>query len=161
MIGVIVGAVASYAVTALAERTRWKRQTAERWDERRLVAYADYSQAVKTIVTLAHRLAAFRGLNPDAKPLSPTEDNLALLQEAEEQRSSCLESIRLLTDSDTLTAIRALNHCVWHLMFLAGDESASPHDWESAFTQYRQARDEYYRHARRSLGVPGVAVSRD
>lgn len=46
-------------------------------------------------------------------------------------------------------------------MFLSGDESASPHDWESAFTQYRQARDEYYRYARRSLGVPGVAVSRD
>lgn len=101
LIGVIVGAVASYVVTALAERTRWKRQTAARWDERRLVAYADYSQAVKTIVTLAHRLAAFRGLSPDAKPLSHTEDNLALLQQAEEQRSSCLEGVRLLTDSDT------------------------------------------------------------
>ncbi|MGW2816103.1 hypothetical protein [Streptomyces sp. NPDC001415] len=161
LIGVLVGAAASYAVSALAERTRWQRQTAARWDERRLIAYADYAQAIKAIVTLAHRLAAHRGLTPDAKPLQPTEANLALLQDAEERRSSLLEGVRLLTDSDTLTAIRALNHRVWHLVALSADEGASPQDWSTAFSQYREARDEYHRHARHSLGIPGVALSHD
>lgn len=161
LIGVLVGAVASYMVTALAERTRWRRQTAARWDERRLVAYADYAQAIKAIVTLTHRLAAFRGLNPDAKPLAPSETGLALLEEAEERRSACLEAVRLLTDSDTLTAVRELNHCVWHLVALSGNEDAEPSDWAAAFTKYRRARDEFHRHARRSLGIAGVAVSHD
>ncbi|MFJ7305262.1 hypothetical protein [Streptomyces sp. NPDC099088] len=161
LIGVLVGAAASYAVTALAERTRWKRQTEARWDERRLIAYADYAQAIKTIVTLAHRLAAHRGLNPDAKPLAPTDANLALLDEAEERRSSCLEGVRLLTDSDTLTAVRNLNHCVWHLVALSGSTNSMPQDWENAFSAYRRGRDEYHRHARRSLGITGVAVSHD
>ncbi|MFB8117355.1 hypothetical protein ACFC51_15825 [Streptomyces sp. NPDC055962] len=161
MIGVLVGAAASYVVTALAERTRWRRQTAARWDERRLIAYADYAQSIKAIVTLAHRLAAFRGLNPDAKPLPPTEANLALLDEAEERRSSCLEGVRLLTDSATLTAVRELNHCVWHLVAVSGSQDALPRDWDAAFVQYRRARDEYHRNARRMLGIAGVAVSHD
>ncbi len=160
--GVVVGAAASYAATAMTERVRWRRQQAVRWDERRLAAYADYARAVKDIVTLTHRLAAHKGLTGDAKPLAPTEENLAVLQDAEEQRSGLMENLRLLTDTDTITAIRELNHCVWHLASLAHSGSpATPGEWGSAFSRYRQARDEYHRLARRTLGIPGVAISRD
>ncbi len=162
LVAVVVGAVASYGGTALTERSRWRRQQAVRWDERRLAAYADYARAVKDVVTLTHRLAAHKGLTGDAKALEPTEQNLALLQDAEEQRSALMESVRLLTDADTMTAIRELNHCLWHLMSLAeGGSPAAPQEWATAFAEYRRARDEYHRHARRTLGIAGVAVSRD
>lgn len=161
--GVIVGSAASYLTSTLAERARWRRQQDVRWDERRLAAYADYISAIKDIVAVAQSLAFQRGLSAHrATPTEPTAEELERLQEAEVRRHALIETVRLLTDSDTITATRALNHTVWHLTELArglvpGDRQA----WEAAFGEYRQARDEYHRCARATLGISGVAISRD
>lgn len=47
LVGVAIGAVVSLAVSAVNERTRWRRQQSVRWDERRLNAYAEYAHTVK------------------------------------------------------------------------------------------------------------------
>lgn len=162
LVGVVVGAGASYLTTALSERARWRRQLDVRWDERRLVAYFDYVGAIKDIVAAANRLAAHRGLTTHATPLEPTEQNLALLDKAEERRIALVETVRLLTDTDTITAAGTLNRCVWHLSSMSSGRSpASPEEWRAAFDAYRLARDEFHRCARATLGITGVAISRD
>lgn len=161
--GVIVGAGASYMTTMLTEHARWRRQQDVRWDERRLIAYADYISAIKDIVAVAQKMAAQRGLSDDRNiTVEPTVEDLERLHEAEVRRMALIETVRLLTDTDTITATRQLNHCIWHLTTLArglmpGDRQA----WEAAFEEYRQARDEYHRCARATLGISGVAISRD
>jgi hypothetical protein len=41
LIGVLVGALATYAATSAAERARWRRTQSVRWDDKRLTAYAE------------------------------------------------------------------------------------------------------------------------
>ncbi|MCX5208126.1 hypothetical protein OG689_02165 [Kitasatospora sp. NBC_00240] len=162
LVGVVVGAGASYLTTALSERARWRRQLEVRWDERRLVAYSDYVGAVKDIVAVANRLAAHRGLTPHATPLEPTERNLADLDDAEVRRIALVETVRLLTDTDTMTAVTELNRCVWHLSSMSSGRSpADPAQWQAGFAAYRSARDEFHRCARATLGIAGVAISHD
>lgn len=47
LIGVLLGALGTYSVTALTERKRWQRQLTVRWDERRVIAYMEYAHAIK------------------------------------------------------------------------------------------------------------------
>ncbi|WP_081982460.1 hypothetical protein [Streptacidiphilus albus] len=161
--GVIVGSAASYVTSSLAERARWRRQQDVRWDERRLAAYADYISAVKDIIAIAQRMASQRGLSEDrATPVEPTAAELERLHEAEVRRAALIETVRLLTDTDTITATRELNHTVWHLAELArGQVPGDQQTWNTAFAEYRQARDAYHRCARATLGISGVAISRD
>jgi hypothetical protein len=56
LVGVLVGALASYLVTVATERRRWRRSMDTRWDERRVVAYAEYATAVKAMFDLVLRL---------------------------------------------------------------------------------------------------------
>jgi hypothetical protein len=52
LIGVIVGALATMATTASADRRRWRRERATRWDERRLDAYcglAEYGRCMAVV----------------------------------------------------------------------------------------------------------------
>ena len=160
--GVIVGAGPSYITTLLTERARWRRQQDVRWDERRLVAYGDYVRSVKDIATIVQGLASHRGIARQHTPLEPTPENLARLHAAETERSSLIETVRLLTDTDTISAARHLNHCIWHLTSLAlGQSSGGEATRETAFAEYRKARDEYHRCARTTLSIPGVAIPRD
>ncbi|MFZ3474790.1 hypothetical protein ACODT3_02105 [Streptomyces sp. 4.24] len=162
LVGVVIGAGTSYLLTAAGERTRWRRQQAARWDERRLVAYADYARAVKEVCMLSLRLAASRGLVDSPSPLANDAAALAEIAAAEDRRGHLLEDLRLLTDTDTITATRALNHALWQLSWMAhGTLPATRETWSEAFREYRAARDEYHRCARASVGIIGSAVSRD
>lgn len=63
LIGVLLGALATYAATSATERARWRRTQSIRWDDKRLAAYADYASAVKKLSSLSVRLAAYRGIH--------------------------------------------------------------------------------------------------
>jgi hypothetical protein len=117
--GVVFGAVLSFAATYAAERASWLRNQTVRWDERRLSAYADYSHAVKDQVALASRIAAGRGLDSRVEPLESSQDNLAKLAETEERRTRASETLRLLTDAETMGAAREMTQCAWELVWLA------------------------------------------
>jgi hypothetical protein len=68
VIGVAVGAVLSYLVGMLNERTRWGREQGARWDGLLLKAYSDYGQAIKECVVAYGRLAAHQGLTEVHRP---------------------------------------------------------------------------------------------
>ncbi|MFD0022972.1 hypothetical protein [Streptomyces sp. NPDC058382] len=159
--GVALGALMSFLVSSLNERTRWRRQQAVRWDEHRLGAYAEYAHAVKELAARYRMLAAARGLVPGPMPLEPTPDVLAELADLESRRSALSETLALLGDTEANTASKSLDHCVWRLECLArGVATEVEQDWDQAYSEFRQARDRYVAHARAGLGVPG-AVARD
>src|SRR5262245_33981216 len=105
LIGVLLGAAASYLATSAGERARWRRRQAARWDQRRLEAYTNYGYAVKNLIHLALRLSAHRGLNAIRPPLAPDE-GLDLLEAANQDRAVKWETVLLLGTPGTVAAAR-------------------------------------------------------
>ncbi|MFJ7419895.1 hypothetical protein ACIQXD_14975 [Streptomyces uncialis] len=159
LISVSVGAVLSYVVGMLNERTRWRREQAARWDVPLLEAYSEYGRAVKECVVAYQRLAAHRGLAEDPTPAEPDADALERAAQAEARRSTVAEPLRLLADPATASAVRELNEAVWHLEWLArGRMEGAAADWERAHRAYRDARRAFHDKARASLQVPGAVL---
>jgi len=52
LIGVLIGAVATYAAKAVTERARWRRAQSVRWDEKRVSVYAEYAHVLKQVITV-------------------------------------------------------------------------------------------------------------
>ncbi|MFD9887672.1 hypothetical protein ACFWZT_40105 [Streptomyces alboflavus] len=157
--GVALGALLSYLVGMLNERTRWRREQGARWDGLLLQAYCDYGQAVKDCVVTYQRLAAHQRMAEHPAPVEPTDDALDQAAEAEARRAAMTEPLRLPADSATAATIRELNEAVWHLEWLVrgrlGGEAAA---WDQAYSTYRAARQAFYEKARTSLHVSGAVV---
>lgn len=154
--GVALGAVTSFLVSSLNDRARWRREQSVRWDGRRLDAYAEYVHAVKELAGRYQRIAAGRGLVTGPAPLELTAEVLAELGTAESRRSALSETCGLLGDTDTNTASKRLNHCLWRLEHLArGVPTEVEQGWEEAYLDFRKARRRYTECARASLGVSG------
>ncbi|MFZ3562783.1 hypothetical protein [Streptomyces sp. BH055] len=160
LIGVVLGAVLSYLVGMLNERTRWRREQGARWDGLLLHAYSDYGQAIKECVVAYQRLAAHRGLTEDATPVEPSDGALDQAATAEARRSTMVEPLRLLADPATAAAVRELNEAVWHLEWMArGRLAGEAATWDQVYSTYRVARKNFYDKARASLRVPGGAIT--
>ncbi|MFJ5774346.1 hypothetical protein [Streptomyces sp. NPDC093094] len=161
LLGVALGAVLSTAATMIVERTRWRREVSVRWDERRLGAYAEYAHAVKELAHRYRRIAVAKGIAASgAAPLEPTAEAFAEAAEAEVRRSALAETVWLLGDSRTNTAAVRLNHCLWHLEWLArGLPTREQGGWDQAYEDFRQARQRFLELARAGLGVQGARVA--
>jgi hypothetical protein len=156
LVGVALGAVASFLVSSLNDRARWRREQSVRWDGRRLDAYGEYIQAVKELAGRYQRIAAGRGLVTGPAPMELTAEVLAELGAAEARRSALGETCELLGDTDTNTASKTLNHCLWRLEHLArGVPTEAEQSWEQAYLEFRDAQRQYVEYARASLGVTG------
>jgi hypothetical protein len=123
LLGVLVGAMASYIAGAAAERRRWRRETQIRWDTKRLDAYAGYANAVKTFILIANRVSAARGIGTAAQPVA-IEEGLEQLAEAE--RGSAWEHVLLLGDPDTIAAARRWHKGAWHLEHFSRGNRGEP-----------------------------------
>jgi len=152
LIGVIVGAIASFGFSSLMERAKWKRSQSTRWDERRLTAYSEYASAVKTVVNLAYRIGAARGLPSTATPIEIT-DGLERLAAAEADRGAKWEAMQLLGDPATVAAARAWHECAWEIEWYAREKFEGAEGFTSAYKRAGEARGNYYRAARASLLV--------
>ncbi len=160
LVGVVVGAAASYATVSLGERKRWRRKLSTRWDQRRLSTYMDYAASVKNLFHLALRLATARGVSTLVVPMDPVE-GARLCAEAEERRSTHWESVLMLGDPETISAARAWHGAVLRLIQTSLKSEFSVADWEAARAVTAGARDRYYESARASLGVAGFDKSAD
>ncbi|MBB4909741.1 hypothetical protein [Actinophytocola algeriensis] len=158
LLGVVLGAAATYSVTALNERTRWRRAQEARWDDRRVNSYIDYANAVKNCVHVSSRMVAFRGLPAGGQPLDP-ETGLAQLAEAEHERSVKWESIQLLGSNSVIEAGRAWHQVAWRLEKIARGGPADDHDVVAVFTAHNEARGEFFRCARADLGLREHKIS--
>lgn len=87
LIGVVVGALASYLAGAAAERARWRRSQSSRWDEKRAQAYADYSHAVKNVYVQCMRAAELRRRGGEGGPAA-YEAALAELEKLTDERTA-------------------------------------------------------------------------
>jgi hypothetical protein len=164
LLGVVVGSIATYLSSTFAERIRWRRETSSRWESRRITAISDYAAAVKKLIYCAGRAAAARGIG-SAQPIE-LDQGLAELAEAETARSVCWEKVLLLGDHATILAARTWHELVWQLYYFAIGERTDHAEWEKELEAVNQARDEYYRCARTSLGIdasppPAAAWPRD
>ena len=162
LIGVALGALASYLGASLTNRTQHQREVATRWEERKFETYSTYIGDVKQQVIAANRIAASRGLiTRVTSPLNPAE-GLGVLEEVSNRRSQSSERVTLLADTETLAALRTLNDAVWRMECYARGiiESANTEMWEADWTAYRGAFDTFHRRARAELGTPGEYFGR-
>ncbi|MDS0132023.1 MULTISPECIES: hypothetical protein [unclassified Amycolatopsis] len=151
LIGVVIGALASFAATSAAERGRWRRAQSVRWDERRLTAYADYAFALKRVIALSVRIAAHRGIHPDIDSLPP-EEGLPALAAAEEERTVKWETVLLLGTGSTVLAARAWHESAFRLQRIAtGAEADLP--WAEAIEAVSKARRRFYEAAKADIGI--------
>jgi len=162
LIGVALGALASYLGASLTNRAQHQREVARRWEERKFETYATYIGDVKQQVIAANRIAASRGLiSRVTRPLDP-EEGLDLLEEVSNRRSQSSERVTLLADVGTVDALRTLNDAVWRMECYARGiiKGANTEMWEADWLAYRQAFDAFHRHARVELGTPGEFADR-
>jgi hypothetical protein len=158
LLGVLLGAAATYSVTALNERTRWRRAQESRWDDRRVHSYIDYANAVKNCIHVSSRMVAFLGLPAGGQPLDP-ETGLARLADAEHERSVKWESIQLLGSNSVIEAARSWHRIAWRLEKIARGEPTADEDVTAVFTAHNEARAEFFRCARADLGLKEHEIS--
>ncbi|MEU7895208.1 hypothetical protein AB0B45_20395 [Nonomuraea sp. NPDC049152] len=154
LLGVVVGAVGSYAASSLTERGRWRRARTERWDNERFHSYARYAHLLKIQIHLAQRIGAARGLPRTGNPID-IEEGLAQLDEAETKRAAEWESVLLVGDAATVAAARTWHEAVWNVELYAKGMRNDPDGWVSAVGAMSRARDAFYASARRDLGIAG------
>jgi hypothetical protein len=149
--GVLIGAAATYLATTAQERSRWRRQQAVRWDERRIVAYTEYAHAVKKVISIAVRLAAARGVHDDDSWFRGEATEAELIA-AEEERTGKWELVLMLGDDSVVAAAREWHKVTFRLMRLAAGQSAKL-TWNEAIEAAGRARGRFYSAARTDLGV--------
>jgi hypothetical protein len=69
LLGVALGALASFVSTRAIDRSRWQREEALRWDSKRLECYSDFSAAMIRFINIGDRLASGLGLPAVVEPL--------------------------------------------------------------------------------------------
>ena len=150
LLGVLLGAAATFTATSAAERARWRRAQAVRWDEKRLTAYSEYAHAMKKLISVAVRLAGTRGIHPDTSTVDPEKD-LPSMAAAEEERTSKWEAVLLLGSSDVIKAARAWHNGVFRLQRIAA--GLSDEAWAEAVQAVSHGRREFYQAAKKDLGI--------
>jgi hypothetical protein len=151
--GVLLGSAATFIVTSSTERTRWRRAQSARWDDKRLVAYSEYANAVKQMVRLCRRIAETQGLLSTGQRLDDLEAAFAALAELETQRAARWETVLLLGEPATISAARAWSEQVWQLERILRDEHPDASAFLTAYRDSMRLRNEFYAQARADLDI--------
>jgi hypothetical protein len=152
LIGVVVGAGASYLATSAGARSQWARTQRVRWEEKRVQVYAEYAHAVKRLYELSKRICASRGL-PTAGPPIPVEQGLTELALASIRRAELWESLLLLGNPSAIEAARAWHTSVWHMEAFANGQLTDPVEWREAIAAADKNGYKFYEVARHDVGV--------
>ncbi|MFH9570935.1 hypothetical protein ACH4MG_10350 [Streptomyces sp. NPDC017454] len=153
LIGVVVGALGSYLAVVRSDRARFCRETAARWEERRLAVYADYARTLKTSVTLTYRIAAHLGNDPHPHPLPPREAAPAQA-EATLARDPAGEALILLGGPEVVEKARAWVLTVMEMERFLREETRDPEAWQALLERQRAGREGYYTAVRKDLALP-------
>jgi hypothetical protein len=70
LLGVALGALASFVSTRLVDRSRWQREEKLRWDTKRLECYSEFSAAIMQFINIEDRMSAGLGLPAAVEPLN-------------------------------------------------------------------------------------------
>ncbi|MFE7463558.1 hypothetical protein ACFU6R_05595 [Streptomyces sp. NPDC057499] len=110
LIGVLIGALTSYFVTAAAERAKFRQEMATRWDERKLDTYIEYVTCIKEIQRAAMDAGRARDQGIDAA------EALQAMEAGEGRRSILFETFILLSNEKAAAAAHAVNQRTWELL---------------------------------------------
>lgn len=152
LIGVVVGALASFLAGAVGERARWRREQSARWDDRRAQAYADYGYAVKNVYVQCMRVAAMRSKQAGGNQ-ADYEEALTALSELTDERTAKWESVLLLGNPQTVAAARTWHRRVWQVERFARGERTDTEQWDALMADVIADRARFYTEARRDLGI--------
>jgi hypothetical protein len=153
-VGVAVGALLSFVLSAVADRARWQRDVAVRWDPQRMTVYAEYAFAVREMFQIVLAVATRHGYGQGpSRPVGPDEDTA--LAEAEADRAARFEAMLLVGNPRTVAAARRWHQAVWHLECFARGRLTGQAEWSVAIHEFGEARAEFYRAGRRDLGIAG------
>lgn len=161
MLAVVVGALTTFAATAFVDRLRFRRDQVRYWADKKLAAYVEYLDAVKSMNRISRRIVAGRGIDKRAAALKG-DDALALLTEAEARRAGASEMVALIGAADVVAVVRLLNREVWRLEWIArGLLDADEDSWETCNQEYVRALNAVHENVRRELRVPGTYLPRE
>jgi hypothetical protein len=152
LVGVAVGALASFVSTRMLDRSRWQREEALRWDERRLEAYSDFSSALLKFINIAWRISAGYGLPTNVQPLD-AKMGLRVLADAESELSVQWEKVLLLGSPDAISAASNWRNEAWHLEKFARKLRSDEAEFREATRARREARARFYSAVRADLRV--------
>ena len=151
LVGVVIGALASFLAGAASERTRWRRERSSRWDERRAQAYADYGYAVKNVYVTSTRAAELRQQGEENS--AAYHDALAELARLNIERTATWESVLLLGHPDTIAAGRTWHRRIWQVERFARGQRTGTDQWDALHDEVNADRGRFYAAARRDLGI--------
>ena len=152
LIGVVIGALASFMAGAASERARWRREQSARWDDRRAQAYADYGHAVKNVYVQCMRAAALR-TRQTGGDMADYVEALAALSVLTDERTAKWESVLLLGNPQTVAAARTWHRRVWQVERFARGERTDTEQWDALMADVIADRARFYAEARRDLGI--------
>jgi hypothetical protein len=159
LIGVVIGASASYLATSVGAKTQWARSERVRWEDKRIQIYADYGLAVKRVYELSKRICAERGFPTTAPPI-PVEQGLTELSLASIRRAELWETLLLLSDPSAIEAAGAWHAAVWRMESFATGQHTDPVQWREVVTAADEKRRRFYDIARQDLGISGPLPDR-
>ncbi|MFI9811732.1 hypothetical protein [Saccharothrix variisporea] len=152
IVGVLLGSAATFVVTSTTERTRWRRAQSARWDDKRLLAYSEYANAVKHMVRLCRRIAETKGLLSTGQPID-LDSAFTALAEAETERAARWETVLLLGEPTTISAARAWSEQVWRLERILREDNPDSSSFADAYRSAMRLRNEFYARARVDLDI--------
>ena len=152
ILGVAVGALASFIATRLTDRARWQREESLRWDTKRLECYGEFATAIKQFIAIATRLCASLGFPEEGQPLDRVT-GLPMLAAAEQDVGVKWENVMMLGSPDAITAGRYWRDVAWHLEWFARGLRNDPVEYEQVNKDKGAARHRFYTAARVDLGI--------
>lgn len=152
LLGVAVGALASFVSTRLVDRSRWQREESLRWDTKRLECYSEFSSSIGHFINIAYRITAGLNLPANVQPLD-AGTGLAVMAAAEGELSLKWEQVLMLGSPEAITAAQEWRHEAWHLESFARRSRSDPAEFLRATQDRRGARRRFYTAVRADLGV--------
>ncbi len=157
ILGVAVGATASFISTRLLDRARWQREEALRWDTKRLDCYGEFATAIRRQITISDRICVDLGLPSTGQPLDRVA-GLSALADAEQDVSAKWEHVLMLGSPAAITAARDWRHSAWHLEWFARGLRNDPAEYTQVGVDSRSARSRFYAAARADLGIVSGSI---
>ena len=154
LLGVTVGALASFATTRLVDRSRWQREEALRWDTKRLESYGEFASALREFITIGYRITAGLGLPASAQPLDTTT-GLPALATAGGELSVKWEQVLMLGAPSVITAAHEWRNGAMCLeKFALGlRKDAAEFEYAETIQDIRAAQIRFYSAVRADLGI--------
>jgi hypothetical protein len=158
IVGVLLGALTTYATGFLVERSKDRRSLVTRWDERKLETYVAYIGRIRDVIYAAVLLYEVKeGL----RSMEASETSLtSSLIEAERSRALTFEQLVMLGGPIAVDAAHELNRAVVAIDWQArGIVTGSLQEWQEFHVRAFQLINKFHGCARSDLGVLGELPS--